>query len=162
MEWFDLYSAKRYGIQTTGDYGDRRTARVKTFGDVLTEYEFHPEAKCADSSGKPCERDTVGLLQRRHVWISQIKYIGKESNAIEDVDSGMIHSADAVYTEYVDSQRDEWHTQILPALKKLQLRELMPRWPLSRRALINYRSGQARRPHPKNERLIAQFLKQMS
>jgi hypothetical protein len=29
-------------------------------------------------------RQTIGLLQRRHIRVEQIKYIGKESNTIED------------------------------------------------------------------------------
>ena len=65
---------------------------MKTYGDVVTEYEFHPEAKCADASGDACQRQTVGLLQRRHVKIDQIKCIGKESNSLEDVDAGLVHS----------------------------------------------------------------------
>ena len=36
--------------QHAGD-GSRTMARVKSYGDVLREYEYHPEAKCADASG---------------------------------------------------------------------------------------------------------------
>jgi hypothetical protein len=52
-EWIDRYSGQRYRVTTAGDYGERRTARVKTYGEVLEEYEFHPEPKCADSEGNP-------------------------------------------------------------------------------------------------------------
>ena len=62
-----------------------KPTRVKTYGDVVTGYEFHPEAKCADALGNPCDRQTTGLLQRRHIKIDQIKCIGKESNSLEDV-----------------------------------------------------------------------------
>jgi hypothetical protein len=34
--------------------GTKQTVRVKTYGDILAEYEFHPEAKCADASGNSC------------------------------------------------------------------------------------------------------------
>jgi len=47
-------------------------------------------------------------LQRRHVYIDFVRYIGKESNHLEDVDAGLIHSEDSVYTEYCDKRRDEW------------------------------------------------------
>ncbi len=47
----------------------RQIARVKSYGDVLEEYEFHEEAKCADASGAPCGKQSVGLLLRRHVAI---------------------------------------------------------------------------------------------
>jgi hypothetical protein len=43
---------------------------------------------------------TVGLLQRRHVKINQIKCIGKESNSLENVEEGLVHSEQSVYTEY--------------------------------------------------------------
>jgi hypothetical protein len=53
MDWIDEYSGKNYRITTAGHHGTRQTARVKTYGDVLLEYEFHPEAKCADMYGEP-------------------------------------------------------------------------------------------------------------
>jgi hypothetical protein len=86
--------------------GSRQTARVKTYGDVLHNYEFHPESKCADADGKPCSKQTSGLLQRRHIRVDQIKYIGKEPNSLEEVESGPIHSEQNVYTEYPEPRRD--------------------------------------------------------
>jgi hypothetical protein len=44
MEWIDQYSGKRYGIAAGGSHGSRTVARVKSYGDVLREYKFHPEA----------------------------------------------------------------------------------------------------------------------
>ena len=153
--WIDQYSGKNYKITTSGHHGDRHTARVKTYGEVLREYEVHPEAKCADADGKPCAKQTVGLLQRRHVRIDQIKYVGKESNSLEEVDAGLIHSAENVYTEYIDPRRDEWQTKILPALRKIPLPILVKMSGLSRRTLIDIRAGRSR-PHRSNrERLTA-------
>src|SRR5581483_1027882 len=100
-------------------------------------------SKCADAQGDVCGRPTVGLLQRRHVRIEQIKYIGKESNSLEQVDAGLVHSAENVYTEYIDPARDEWQTQILPALKKAKRKDLMDI--LSRSALTELRAGRSRR-----------------
>jgi hypothetical protein len=117
--WTDQYSGNNYRITTTSHHGDRNTARVKTYGEVLREYEVHPESKCADARGKICGKQSVGLLQRRHVRIDQIKYIGKESNSLEEVEAGLHHSAENVYTEYPDPRRDEWQTKILPALRRL-------------------------------------------
>lgn len=78
---------------------------MKTCGDVVTEYEFHPESKRADQSGNPCERQTIGLLQRRHITIDVVKCIGKESNSLETVDEGLEHSSQSIYTEYADPRR---------------------------------------------------------
>ena len=60
---------------------------MKSYGDVLEEYEYHEEAKCADASGEPCNKQTVGLLGRRHVTIEwPPHFIGKESNKLEEVE----------------------------------------------------------------------------
>lgn len=151
-----------YRITTDGYHGTRQAARVKTYGEILREYEFHPESKCADANGKPCGKQTVGLLQRRHIQIELIKSIGKESNSLEDVESGLIHSAENVYTEYPDPRRDEWSTKIVPALnsKEVTLPLLERESGLSRRMLIKARTGRTR-PHPKNQELLANVLRKL-
>jgi hypothetical protein len=158
--WFDQYSGKEYRITTVGPHGDRRTARVKTYRDVLQEYEFHPESKCADSTGTVCGKQTIGLLQRRHVLIEQIKYIGKESNNLEEVDADLIHSVQDVYTEYIDRRRDEWQTNTLPALRKVPLARLVELSGLSRSTLIEIRAGRSR-PHRKNRELLATIVRKL-
>jgi hypothetical protein len=160
MQWIDQYTGKRYGITTVGHHGTRDTARVKTYGDVLREYEFHAESKCADADGKRSTKQTLGLLQRRHIQIDQIKYIGKESNSLEEVEAGLIQSAENVYTEYPDPKRDEWETKIRPGLKKVSLSTLQRMTGLSRRMLIDARTGR-RRPYPKHQKLITEVLQKI-
>jgi hypothetical protein len=161
-EWIDQYTDKRFRITTRGHCGSKQTARVKTYGDIVAEYEFHPESKCADSFGNPCERQTTGLLGRRHIKIDQIKCIGKESNSLENVDAGMVHSEKNAYTEYVDPKRDEWTTKIRPALKQIALSELVKACGkrLSRRELIELRAGRSR-PHRTNQDLLASLLRKL-
>ena len=144
MKWTDQYSGKLYLISTSLDNGTATTARVKTYEDVLDHYEYHPESKCADAFGCRCGKTTVGLLSRRHVSVRLIKFIGKESNNLENVEAGTVHSADEVYTEYRDPRRDEWQTLILPALKKLRLCDLVAKTGLSKRALMDLRAGRSR------------------
>jgi len=152
--WIDQYSGSNYKITTTGHHGDRYTARVKTYGEVLREYEVHPEAKCANASGKPCGKLTLGLLQRRHVRIEQLKYIGKESNSLEEVEAGLIQSPENVYTEYVDPRRDVWQTKILPALRKLPTEILVRESGLSP-TTIKDTLAERSRPYPKNREGLA-------
>lgn len=159
-EWIDQYSGSDYKITTTGHHGDRHTARVKTYGEVLREYEIHPESKCADASGKPCGKQTVGLLQRRHVRIDQIKYIGKESNSLEEVETGLIHSAENVYTEYVDRRRDEFQTKILPALRKIPPAVLVKISGLSPTTIKDTLRGRSR-PYRKNQQLLASLSRRL-
>ena len=150
MKWIDQYSktGKRYRISASAPHGSRTMARVKSYGDVLREYEFHPEAKCADSSGAPCGKQTVGLLGRRHVAIDGFTYIGKESNKLEEVEEQSLFDPSDVYTEYPDPQRDEWKTRWLPILKAMPIEESTKRSGLSRRALYMIRAG--RRPQLEN------------
>ena len=97
---------------------------------------------------------------KRHIRIEGIKYIGKESNSLEEVESGLIHSAQSVYTEYPDPRRDEWQTQILPALKKAPLSVLVGISGLSRRTVIDLRGGRSR-PHRKNQELLAVVVRKL-
>jgi hypothetical protein len=161
QKWIDQYSGKEYRISTSNNYGDRQTARIRTLKEVVEEYEFHPESKCADATGNVATRQSLGLLQRRRIKIDGIRYIGKESNRLEDVDSGLIHSAENVYTEYEDQRRDEWETKIRPALKEISLSKLQELTGLSRRTLISARTGR-RRPHPNNRRVIKRAIQNLN
>ena len=89
-----------------------------------------------------------------------IKYIGKESNSLEEVESGLQHSAENVYTEYSDLRRDEWETKIVPAMNSATLAELQEQTGLSRRMLIDARTKN-RRPHYQNQDKIAAALKKL-
>ncbi len=160
-DWIDQYSGKLYRITTSDHSGTRRTARVKTYGNVLHEYEYHAEVKCADVDGNACGKQTVGLLQRRHVRIDQIKYIGKESNSLEEVETGLIHSPLNIYTEYPDLRRDDWETKIRPALEKLPVPFLETETKLSRRMLNDAIAGRSR-PNAANQRLLADLLQKLS
>ena len=130
------------------------------YGDVVTEYEFHPESKCADVSGEPWQKQTTKLLQRRHVKIDLIKCSGKESNSLATVDEGLEHSEKNVYISYDDPRRTEWITKIQPALKKPKLEVLMKVCGkrLCRREIIELRAG-GKKPHRGTEKLLAEILK---
>jgi len=128
----------------------------------MTEYEFHPDAKCADAFGNICDRQTIGLLQRRHIKIALIKCIGKESNSLEAVDEGLEHSEKNVYTEYVDPKRTEWITKIHPVLTKTKLAVLVKACGkrLSRREIIELRADR-KKPHRKTQQLLESILKRL-
>ena len=130
---------------------------MKSYGDVLREYEYHPEAKCADAAGARCGKQTVGLLGRRHIAMDGVNYIGKESNKLEQVEEGSVPAESDVYTVYNDPSRDEWKVTILPLLRKLSLSQLEERSGLDRRTLQRIRAGQ--RPHPKNRVLLSRIVR---
>lgn len=124
---------------------------------MLLEYEFHPEAKYADPTGKSCSRQTVGLLARRLVAVEAITYVGKESNRLEEVEEQSLTDASDVYTAYPDPRRDDWATKILPNLKAMPMRELTELSGMSRAALKAIRAG--RRRHERNGTRLAQIVK---
>jgi hypothetical protein len=159
-DWINQYDpnpGKTYRIITAGPHGHRRTALVKTYGDVLDEYEYHPESKCADADGHPCGKQTVGLLGRRQIRVDQIRYIGKESNRLEDVDSGLVHAAQNVYTEYPDPRRDEWQTKIIPALQKIPAPLVAGQTGLPERTLREAISGRST-PRLKTQMILTTFV----
>ena len=102
------------------------------------------------------------MLQRRHVKIDQIKCIGKESNSLENVDEGLVHSEQNVYAEYADPKRSEWITKIQPALKKAPLHALVKACGkrLSRREIIELRAGR-KKPHRKTQELLVAVLRRL-
>ena len=161
MPWIDQYSGKKYKITTERNLSSRTTARAKTYGDVLLEYAHHPESKCADEHGNVCDRQTVGLLFRRRVQIGEIVPIGKESNKLEEVDAGLIHSADSVYLTYPDPTRNSWTRETLPQIQVIPLSVLIRETGLSRRMLIKARRGKAR-PHPRNQHLLEAAVRRLS
>jgi hypothetical protein len=133
---------------------------VQTYGEVIDGYEYHPEAKFADAQGRLCGKQTIGLLQRRHVRIGELTNIGKESNSLEEVQAGLEHDEADVYTEYRDPRRSVWNTKVLPAVRKVPLVTLegMCKGRLSRRALIDIRAGRST-PHRRNRQFLALVVK---
>jgi len=86
--------------------------------------------------------------------------IGKESNSLEEVEAGLVHSAENVYTVYADPRRDEGQTKILPALRKIPLPLLVEMSGISRRALIDIRAARSR-PRRKNQELLAAIIRKL-
>jgi hypothetical protein len=160
LPWIDQYSGTLYEITTEGFHDSRGVARVKTYGEVLREYEFHSGAKSADAKGKPGGKQTFGLLRRRHVRVERIMYIGKESNRLEEIEAGVIHSPESVYTEYPDPQREEWRTRILPVLKKIPIEVLMRFSGRSRSMLVRALAGRSR-PRKRNRELLKSILRRL-
>ena len=82
---------------------------------------------------------SILLLQRRHVSIAHIAYIGRESNQLEAVEAGLLHTSGSVYAEYPDARRDPWYTVIVPALTRIPPKEFERLNGKSRRVLIDAR-----------------------
>jgi hypothetical protein len=88
----------------------------------------------------------------------------KESNHLEDVDAGLMHSEQSVYTEYGDPSRDEWAVRVLPALKKIlkkiPVSDVLKESRMSRSALFEILAGRSQ-PHPKNQKRLAEIVRKL-
>ncbi|HVR48058.1 MAG TPA: hypothetical protein VMT95_15615 [Candidatus Binatia bacterium] len=155
--WIDEHTGQRYDV-TTSNVRSGDIAELDTYGEVLAEYEYHEEFKCARPDGQPCDRQTVGILDRRHVRVGELHFIGKESNRLEEVEEGTIHDLERIYTEHPDAERERevWLRNIVPRLKAMRLAGLQLLTGLSPATLKAARYG--RMPHPKNRELLIKAI----
>jgi len=128
-------------------------AKVETFSDMAAKYGTHPEFKSCDAEGQPCTRATVGLLQRRRVTVGRIVLIGKESNRLEERESGDLtrEDADQWLTTYED--HDEWYRLVLPRLRHLRSGVVADLIGMSRRRTRDVLKARSL-PHPRHRRLL--------
>lgn len=153
--WIDIYSGQPFHI-TTGVTPDAIVARVKTYGEIITEYATHPEPKSGDPRGGPCTRTSAGLLPRRHVRAAELIYIGKEANRLEDVDAGLVHAAEEVQAVYRDPRDDVWLTDAMPVLRVVTRRTLAAAVGVSTRTIKSYLNGHSR-PRPDRHAKLVQL-----
>ena len=109
---------------------------------------MHPEAKSVGPDGLPCGRQTVGILRRRPVTTLYVTHVGKESNRLEEVEAGVVHDPEEIYTEYADPSHGPWMTLILPVLKHIPARRLHEQTGVSLSQVKAIRNGHAV-PRPK-------------
>jgi hypothetical protein len=159
--WLELYSGRSYFI-STGSVSAPDTVRVKTYRDVVAEYRFHPEAKSCGPDGTPCSRQTVGLLQRRPVVATRVAYIGKESNRLEEVEAGLVHTDDAVYNAYHERPDTTWEQDVLPALQSIPVSHLMQATGLARSTIKAIRNGHAAANRSTRTALTAVVLRRVT
>lgn len=156
MAWANLYTGAslRYRITSSSSlYMVPNQVHVKTYEAVLNEYRTHPEAKSLGSDGRVCSQQTRGVLQRRLVTVLTVTHVGKESNRMEEVEAGVVHDPDEVYTEYEDALRDPWQTLVVQVLKQMPLRLIQEQTGLSRSQIKAVRNGHAR-PRPKSREAL--------
>jgi hypothetical protein len=129
--------------------------RVKTYRDVLDQYRHHPEAKSLAPDGGLCRGTTVGLLHHRPVTAESVRHVGKESNKLEEVEAGLVHDPDEVYTEYVDVRRDPAWEAVVAVLKRVPCSRLMKETELARSTIKALRNGHTQ-PHGRAREALTQ------
>ncbi len=143
-DWYNLYdpAGPTYRI-TTDSHAPQACGlvTVKTYGDVLRQYQNHPEHKFADAAGTPCGYHTAGVLRRRRVDVRRIHHIGKEANRIDDVAAGLVAEPGDVLITYHQTDDAYLRRVILPALNHLGGRELAKHCGVDRRTIDRVRAG---------------------
>jgi hypothetical protein len=146
LEWRNIYDPDGPSYRITTDWTSAAEADVvivKSHADVLREYRVHPEYKYNGPDGRPCRRNSSGLLQRRPIHLAGLlRLIGKEANNIEEVQAGRYAQLDEIITEYQDPNDDQFHQTLMPALGHLSGRELARHVGTDRRTIDRIRAGQ--------------------
>ncbi len=96
-------------------YSPDAAIRVMTWRDVAESFDTNPETKYCDQNGNTCGKHTHGVLQRHHIKIGYVSYIGKESNRLSDKDEPLPDLADYEIPDY-GSGRDDVKELALPVL----------------------------------------------
>ena len=117
LPWVNRHDGRPLRV-TTAAGGRRGAVRLKTYGDVIAEYQMHPDAKSGDLRGGQSHRGSRGLLPRLHVRATEIRHIGKESNRLDEEEEGALVDDGDAYVEYRDERR-EWEVA-LPALREIR------------------------------------------
>jgi hypothetical protein len=84
------------------------------------------------------------------------RHVGKESNRLEEVEAGLVHDADAVYTEYEDPAHDPWRMIVVPVLRQMSRRLIMEGTGLARSTITALRNGHGV-PHPHTREVLTRI-----
>lgn len=87
-----------------------------------------------------------------------LRFIGNESNKLEEVEEGSVPDVGDVFTEYPDPRRDEWATKILPILRRAPVSTIMRDTRMSRRPIQRIRSGSSK-PTVRHKLLLEDFAR---
>jgi hypothetical protein len=78
--WVNVHDGKSHGLARPGKRMSYE-ADPKTYGEVVSQYPLHPEAKSMAPDGSdPCSVRTRGLLRRTPVTADGFRFIGKETD----------------------------------------------------------------------------------
>jgi hypothetical protein len=137
--WTDAYSGREFAVSTALSC-QPGVVRLRSIEDVLAEFLAHGEVKSASTSGEPAGAHARGLLARRHVTPSELRLIGKESNALEAADAGLISDWDSILSTYGD--RTSTNAPPLELLMAGSAKMLAKVWGVSARTVRAWRRQQ--------------------
>jgi hypothetical protein len=144
LRWVNVHDPQRtYSIRTGRPHNTpgRTVVVVNTYRDVLADYRTHPEPKALGPDGKPCDKQTVGLLGRRHITpIMPLRHRGKEGQWIDQREAG-VADLDTIHTEYHEPGQDTLWQLVVGALRGLLVEQTAASAGVSERTVERVRSG---------------------
>jgi hypothetical protein len=158
LRWIDVYSGEPFTITTRDAVSGERTARVQSNRDVIARYRVHPEAKSLGLDGVQCGKRTVGLLGRRVVQETYVAHVGKEANKLEEVEAGLEHDPEVIYTEYARPQNGVWQSLSSQLARERSVAGLACELGISKRAVYSMVSGHSQ-PRPRIRAAIARIAR---
>jgi hypothetical protein len=146
LRWVNVYDPERtYSIRAGRAHSTpgRAVVVVNTYRDVLAEYRVHPEAKSLGPDGQRCDKQTVGLLGRRHVTpILPRRHRGKEGHWIDQREAG-VADPDATHTEYREPGSDPLWQLTVRVLRGLPVKQTAAGAGVSERTVERTRAGRS-------------------
>jgi hypothetical protein len=137
-------NGQRYRVSVNPNHtAHADTVLGRSYRDIIEAHPYHPESKSLGPDGQPCHSQTVGVLRRRTVRVSAVRYIGKEANELEQVDAGLVDTLDEIQTVY-DRGFDH---DLARVLAEIPTKDLVRETGYSARAMRRIRSGE-RCPSP--------------
>ena len=97
------------------EFGLQSTAYWHTLDDILTKYVRHCDYKF--------DYDNQGIAHRKHIVVNRIRYIGKESNNLEDNLTGIEEPDYLEYTKDHEIVKSEDFKQWILSLKPEDVRD---------------------------------------
>jgi hypothetical protein len=102
-KWLNIYDGIEYAAQVGTPETSAAVAVLSTFRDVVEAYRYHEEAKSSGPDGTPGGKRAGGLLGRLSIVApGEPRYVGKESNRLEEVEAGIVGDEEDVQTTYHD------------------------------------------------------------
>ena len=86
-----------------------------------------------------------------------VRYVGKESNRLDEVEHGLVHSLDEVQATYEDPSLDLWPEVIVPILKQRTAAVWARETGCSARTVKGLRNT-SRKPQPKNRHRLLRAI----
>ena len=139
LSWIDRLTGSSIKVTTRAFEGvaPPGEVRIRTFRDVMRDYEAHPEAKSLAPDGDTVRRGTRGLLLRRPVRAMKVRaYLGKEGNKLDERAMGLADDPDQYQVRYANETLTVFTDLVLPVLRMMNRTHLAMESEISRRQII--------------------------